>query len=665
MRRETKRRIIELLAVIALSGLIRGSEINYDTGGSPTAIKFLNHKIIYSTKKQLLIGDFATNKTLEKDKIYVDEFPLMEIPADKPYVFLSGVDKYLLKTNIVGEKGSKQFPLTDIPIKLASSNESLIIGYKNFLQKFDFGKNKLDSGKITFENVKTEIGDFLIVGKYLVIVSKSSSASMLVEIKTLKKLSSFNHKMDDTAKMQKFRGEDQFLIWSSNRKFSLYKIESNGLKVSHLETFEINQKEKELAERDKYVDMIVFKDRDFAVALANNTRRVTILDLKLKMEVRSLKPQIEKKDDILGILSEQGTNLLAVLVKKFNSTHHVIGLSVPEIFDCDSCPFCSSSLKKHCAFCSKKDHFWIDGKCLNCLPTNTMRSESCSSARYMNITSSKDVYYMEDNYFDVIFQNQQGISYELTNETKEWGDDLRVEIDGLDPKNYDYKFKYYLGKLRVIVSLKQRAKTTTLLSKSNEDELLDFFKGKLSVVSNRKKIKISGKDNIYLKNQLAKIEKTQLKNFNWIHVFRDLTATIGEIFNYSSYFWLALALINFLLSLKKGWNLIMPTLTTMIIYKQIYYFRFINSDFGILSSIFLKKFSNSGFQVTVFKSEQILFGSNLAKIDFERMRNLTCQAAILPLSFLFISWIFSVAYSLKFTKYWYRMMRSETNYFQR
>jgi hypothetical protein len=641
-------------------------DIQFDTGGKPNDIHFFQNKIAYNIMKKLVIFDIESAKLI-KEIDHEQNFNLLNIPVNKPFIFIGGISKKLFRYSLIGELNKKEIHLPEKAVMLRSCEDILLIGYEKSIGKLKVDSLELEESQIGLQKQMSLLGDIEITkdGKILVGVSKSTSEMIMVDSITLKIFFAGNHEMDHSVKAEKWRNSG-VVIYGEHRKFQVC-LPSIDQRNAKCRFFEFKQMNYQTKDHTNYLR--TFRDSDYAVALSIPTNKLLVIDLKNEFINRVL--PISPVSKPLTIHSSKISNLLVILAENPNNkslNYLVYGFGIPEITDCDSCPFCTSPLKKDCQVCSKSKEVWIEGKCVDCSGTKTSENLKCQEAKYITLVPTKDQYGEQKNQFQVQFQNQNNFLYNLAQE--DWSKKFDVNIQGLRKDEFDSKIYFSQGKLRLDINLKSKFKVdrNDLLKQKNKngwDKKFRQFTGKLEIYPKSREMKIgsnSNKINIHLKN--SKISKTiDLINNSRLKILKYLISMVGLLINYSKYFILGSIISALYLSFKSGINIVMETLQCYLMLNQLYFLKLINSDFGPLVNSFFEQIEKD-LLFGLPKQQQILRGPSRGKIDFFQLRNYSYRIIPFKLMIFVMLWIFSIYFSYKIQRLRIELTYSKTKHTQ-
>ena len=193
---------------------------------------------------------------------------------------------------------------------------------------------------------------------------------------------------------------------------------------------------------DKLERMVTFGESNYGIGVSLVTRRFLVFDLKLKILVRTF--QFENSHfQSLELKQLPKTNLVGLLgFSNLTKNYKILGFSFPEIYNCDSCPYCSGPKKINCEICGGNGYVWIGDKCMNC----TKNTSLCDQTTKFNFLENTQDYNITSNEFNIEFANPK-----IFEPDQNLNPDFEAIIPNIDRRYYNSSISFKKNKLQVSI----------------------------------------------------------------------------------------------------------------------------------------------------------------------------------------------------------------------
>ena len=341
-------------------------------------------------------------------------------------------------------------------------------------------------------------------------------------------------------------------------------------------------------------------------------------------------------------------NLNQKSAKNANLSYFVVGYSIPEVRNCPDCPFCSASgSKADCMICSGLNYFWIENQCLSCLPTTSNRERegtdsrliskgadfgSCGNLARMDFQSDQMNYDPLKNQFEVSLWSpfrRNGLEVGMAIERSGWPgitprkqklqDLFDLSIKGVARNSFIATFEEeafgkrlifkinFLGnegrELQNSVNEARRSLQAAQLPPKTLRFNIDLLEISLIAKSpnmpqsvllktkSNKKLSSPAKNNPMKLTICPKSSKKKIQLIRPLSTKKDLLymsiTLLGKLTASSFFITHVGVILSIILAYFFGLNLMMDSVNSFILVKQLLFFGMLNTDFGAYMTTFL------------------------------------------------------------------------------
>lgn len=252
------------------------------------------------------------------------------------------------------------------------------------------------------------------------------------------------------------------------------------------------------------------------------------------------------------------------------------------------------------------------------------------------------------NWLDVEFEREEEISVEMTREesmanSKKWKNFFAVEISSLGVGDWEWVALYRNSRLRIGIKLNHA---------SVEVKNKSFVRSDIHIYLKNRNFKIGDaivKTTVYAKKLMFK-STVDLVNFEHNASQRKFWQRVGLLLWYGSFLIFIVVIYFALVSLFKGFNLTLDAVSLLLMLKQFYYMKYINSDFGPLINSFFHEFHNPA-ELLFSLDNQMMRGKSRGKLDYSGLRKYTIEIIPDRLIIFMLLWIYSIYSSYKIHRF--------------
>ena len=523
-------------------------------GEKPELVGFENTNIFLFTKEKLQVMNMFTKEIIQSKEI--KPFKTKYSTISSKYAFLSENGKKFTRMDLKKQNSEKIYSFDKGEADLVSNcDNKLIIASKGVIYVTDLKTTKkldLEDPKLKITSIQprdNSCSSILIYGE--------DYFGVEIDLNTLKTIRKLSNPLKSGARAAML-GKDNFLLYKPKEKIYKGKLSP----IYDLEN--LNKNDKENFEDFEKLKGIPYTS--YAIGISKKNKNIKIFYPSCNCFSRIL-----EKGNVEDFFIYPGYNLFVSLKKYSNEKYKLTLYQVPEAGNCSSCPICKiNSKSSDCLFCAEKNHFWINGKCLDC-SKGSKNDSKCKKISNIILRESKDVFNSQNLYFDLTFQNQQ--NYTMKIQRAVFDDIVDVSIDDVKRSDYEFRLKKDSGKIRLIVNFKKN--------------ILTPIKTKIRLIFKAWDLRDwNNNPFIYLKRISTLTNFKIYKNSKLFNFWEEL-GFFWFIFLYIIFF-LVFCLAGYFIFFK-GINLAIYISQFYILMKSLAFFSLINSDMGPILGPFLSK----------------------------------------------------------------------------